>query len=180
MSSEFFFFTFCQKCPFLADLAFSKERRKTLKLKWKTISEHILQWQGDSFNTKMPQQPMVGHGRFTHCWIEYRMSVMAGNKKQKKRLWERYHMAVWATSNRKVSLKAEVLFDITYKVERRSDLDFVRCVKQIYNLVLDVNCRECRGYLWTVTDWQKVKQFLGRQWTGIAMKVKKTGELYET
>lgn len=56
-------------------------------------------------------------------------------------------MAMWATSNRKVSLKAEVLFDITYKVERRSDLDFVRCVKQIYNLVLDVNCRECRGYL---------------------------------
>lgn len=61
-------------------------------------------------------------------------------------------MAVWATSNREAGRKAEVLFDITYKVEWRSDLDFVRSVREIYNLPLDEHCRECQGYLFTVTD----------------------------
>lgn len=65
-------------------------------------------------------------------------------------------MDVWATSNGRAGLKAEVLFDITYKVEWRSDLDFVRCVKQIYNLVLDVNGRKCQDNLWRVTGWQEV------------------------
>lgn len=57
-------------------------------------------------------------------------------------------MPVWATSNGgKTALKVEVPFDITYKVERRSDLDFVRCVRQIYNRGLDVKCTECHGCL---------------------------------
>lgn len=72
-------------------------------------------------------------------------------------------MAAWATSNRKRALRVEVPLDITYKVERRSDLDFVRCVRQIYYHRLDVSCRECHGYLLTVTDWQRGKWFLRGQ-----------------
>lgn len=72
-------------------------------------------------------------------------------------------MAVWATSDGETALKVEVPFDITYKVEWRSDLDFVRCVRQIYNHGLDVSCRECHGYLLTVTDWQREKWFLRGQ-----------------
>lgn len=129
---------------------------------------------------KSLKQLMRGCGRFTHCWIEYRMSAMAGNKKQKKWWWEGYHMAVWATSNREASLNAEVLFDMTYKVGWRSDLDSVRCVKQTYSLVLDVNCGECQGYLLTMTEWQKVKCSARGWWTRITMKVKKTVKHYKT
>lgn len=105
---------------------------------------------------------------------------MAGNKEQKTWWWEWYHMAVWATSNREGSLNAEVLFDMTYKVEWRSDLDSVRCVKQTYNLVLDVNRAECQGYLLTMTEWQKVKCSARGWWARITMKVKKTVKHYKT
>lgn len=138
----------------------------------------MLQRKGDLFHIKMAQQPLWGYDRFTHCWIEHRMSVMAGFKKQKNGSWEQYHMAVWATSNREASLKAEVLFDITYKVEWRSDLDFVRCVKQIYSLSFNVNCRECESYLFT--EWQKVKCFSRGQWIRITVKVEKTVKHYKT
>lgn len=47
-----------------------------------------------------------------------------------------------------------MLLDIIYKKEWRSDLDFVRCVKLIYNLSSDVNSREGEETLLTVTDWQ--------------------------
>lgn len=68
---------------------------------------------------------------------------------------KRYHMDVWATSNGRAGLRAEVLFDITSKAEWRSNLDSVRCVKQIYSRVLDVNCRECQNRIeFTKSDRQ--------------------------
>lgn len=67
-------------------------------------------------------------------------------------------MAVWATSNREASLKAEVLFDITCKVEWRSDLDFVRCVKQIYNLSSNVSRGKCQSHLFTQCHTDRVAE----------------------
>lgn len=104
---------------------------------------------------------------------------MIKNKTEKKGIWERYHMAVWATSNGETALKVEVPFDISYKVEWRSDLDFVRCVREIYNHGLDVSCRECHGYLLTVTDWQGGKWFLRSQQNRITTRAKKTVKRYK-
>lgn len=63
-------------------------------------------------------------------------------------------MAPRATSNREAGLKAEVPFDITYKVEWRSDLDFVRCTGLIHSLSFS------QSYLFTVTQRQTVESLL--------------------